>query len=366
MGYIVDRRKRRRLGAMLVCAVLTAVGAAAAAAEAPHNETGDTAGPADVAAPAVTHVVAISVDALNPDAIRQLGRERVPNFYRMIDEGAGTLNARTIRTSCSTLPNHVSMVTGREKEDFLGYHGHHVRLNNYQTNTIHDIAGERVASVLSVVHDAGGRTAFYSPKPKFELFDRSWNQANGARDRVGPDNGRDKIDVFVRAPEATLVADLRQRLRDNPPAFSFLHLAQPDHVGHATHDFMGPEYLDAVEEVDGMLGRVFRRITNDPGLARHTTVLLVGDHGGLGDKHTPIHDPDNYTVPFLTWGAGVASGADLYDLNGDRQDPGTLRPDYDGVQPVRNAEIGNLATDLLGMPPIGRSQMNNTQTLDVR
>ena len=105
---------------------------------------------------------------------------------------------------------------------------------------------------------------------------------------------------------------------------------------------------------------------NDPALARHTTVLLVGDHGGEGEKHTPIGVRANYTVPFLTWGAGVAKGADLYTLNDDREDPGPDRTDYTGPQPVRNADIGNLATDLLGMPAIGRSQMNNTQTLDVR
>ena len=42
----------------------------------------------------IDHVVAISVDGLNPSAIRRLGRAGTPSFHRLIREGAATLNAQ--------------------------------------------------------------------------------------------------------------------------------------------------------------------------------------------------------------------------------------------------------------------------------
>ena len=60
----------------------------------------------------VNRVVAISVDGLNPKAITKLGRSGAPNFYRLMREGASTLNARTAREQTRTLPNHTGMLTG--------------------------------------------------------------------------------------------------------------------------------------------------------------------------------------------------------------------------------------------------------------
>ena len=58
-------------------------------------------------------VLAISVDGLNPEAIRTLGPSKAPNFYRLMTEGAYTLDARSEYEITRTLPNHTGMVTGR-------------------------------------------------------------------------------------------------------------------------------------------------------------------------------------------------------------------------------------------------------------
>ncbi|HEY5784047.1 MAG TPA: hypothetical protein VIT65_04660 [Microlunatus sp.] len=50
-------------------------------------------------------VVAISVDGLNPKAITELGRSGAPNFYRLMREGASTLNARTAREQRQPIRN---------------------------------------------------------------------------------------------------------------------------------------------------------------------------------------------------------------------------------------------------------------------
>ena len=101
-------------------------------------------------------------------------------------------------------------------------------------------------------------------------------------------------------------------------------------------------------------------------VAASTVVVVVSDHGGLGFSHADATRAVNYTIPFFVWGRGVPAGADLYRLNPDRADPGTSRPTYAAaVQPIRNAEAGNLVTELLGLRAIPGSRINAAQTLDV-
>ena len=74
----------------------------------------------------------------------------------------------------------------------------------------------------------------------------------------------------------------------------------------------------------------------------------------------------HFRIPFLAWGDGVRAG-DLYDLNDDYKKPGRKRPSYaKPKQPVRNAAVGNLALDLLGLGAIPRSEVDADQDLDVR
>lgn len=334
-------------------AALTPLAASGAPAGAAPDPTVQTAQPGSARAPsaddAVDHVVAISVDGLNPTAIRRLGPEGAPALHRMLRGGAGTLNARTDRALTRTLPNHTDMLTGRPVR---GASGHGVTFNEDNGGILAATAGEYVAGVFDVVHDHGGRTAFYASKAKFDLLDRSWDAAHGAADRVGADDGRDKLDRYVVDDEATNVGRLLARLRTRPDEFSFLHMAQPDTAGHAS-GFMSSAYLAAVRAADRQVGRVLDAVRADPDLRAHTTVVLTSDHGGRGPSHSDPTKAYNYRVPFLAWGVGVVRGADLYDLNdGRRARPGARRTSYTGVQPIRNGEVANVVTDLLDLPQV--------------
>src|SRR5690606_26110908 len=87
------------------------------------------ASPEGLRAPVVVRrVVVISIDGLRSDAITRLGPESLPHLYRLMREGAGTLNARNLVELTITLPNHVSMVTGRPVALAAGGHG--VRVNH--------------------------------------------------------------------------------------------------------------------------------------------------------------------------------------------------------------------------------------------
>lgn len=350
----------RRALVVLTTAVLTAAGAAAPACSADrdtHIASARSAGD-----DAVDYVVAISVDGLNPDAIGRLGRDDAPALHRLIEHGASTLNARTELELTRTLPNHTGMVTGRP---VTRGREHGVRFNNDNGRTVHRSAGEHVSSVFSVVHDRGGSTAFYSAKGKFDFLNRSWNRRHGGRDRHGVNNGRDKIDRYVVDRGRDNVSRLVRRLRHHPDELSFLHLAYPDLAGHR-HGFMSEEYLAAVRRTDRQVGRVLDAIAERRHLRRHTVVVLTADHGGLGAGHSDPNAPADYTVPFMVWGAGVARGADLYALNASsRQDPGDRRPDYRGVQPIRNGGLGNLVADLLDVGAVPGSTFNRDRDLAV-
>jgi hypothetical protein len=321
------------------------------------------AAPSDEAADnPVDRVLAISIDGLNPRAIQQVGRSRTPTFHRLMREGAYTLNARTVREQTRTLPNHTAMLTGRRVDGKHGGHGYTDNVDN--RSTVHRAAGHYVASVFDVVHDNGGATALFAAKIKFNLYKRTWN-AHGGPDRVGPNDGRAKIDRFTIDPNnSRLVAKLTADLRRSPREFTFVHLSLPDRAGHA-HDFMGKEYLDAVEQTDRLLGRIFKTVEARPALRGHTLVLLTADHGGKGATHYAADRLTNYRIPFMAWGPGVPAGRNLYSLNPALRSPGASRTNYSGKQPIRNADLANVVTDALDLPPVPGSELNGSGTLNV-
>ena len=305
---------------------------------------------ARVAAPTVTTVVAVSIDGLNPTAIRQLGADRTPTLHRLIAEGASTLNARTEHEQTNTLPNHTGMVTSRRIDADTGGHGVVWNDERLDPSTVQEAAGHPVASVFSVVDTHERDTALFASKEKFSLFKRSWPAG---------------IDKYVmRENNRRLVRLVRADIADKARSFRFVHLSAPDVVGHA-HGFMGADYLDAVAATDHRLGRIIAAVEAKGSLADHTVVIVTADHGGRGVSHRNATKLFNYRVPFIVWGATVAAGKDLYDLNPDYANPGRDRTTYaDAKQPVRNGDVANLATDLLGLKALPGSEHDAAQDLD--
>jgi hypothetical protein len=303
------------------------------------------------------YVVHISVDGLRADAVRRLGPSHIPHFYRLRVEGAFTDNARSDYDYTVTLPNHACELTSRP---VLGADGHGVSFNYDDGRTIAEIHGSYVAGVFDVAHDHGLSTGMYASKSKFAMFERSWNDVNGAPDTVGADNGRDKIDVYVYlANTAQLIDSFVADMESVPHEYSFIHLNDLDAVGHSLGWDSQP-YFDAVMRVDELLGRIFTLIDSNPLLTGRTWIVLTADHGGSGTDHSSASDPLDYTIPLCVWGPGVPAGADLYWLNPvSRRDPGAGRPDYAAIpQPIRNGEAANLSLDLLGLGSIPGSSLD--------
>lgn len=326
--------------------------------------------PAAASGGPVKYVIHVSVDGLRSDAITILGHTKAPNFYRLRAEGAFTDNARTDVHYLGTLPNHTSQLTGR---GVRGPTGHNYGDNRFPPllRTLHSNKGAYIASVFDVVHDHGLSTALYTGKEKFQIFRQSYNSVNGAPDRAGADNGRNKIDRYVYNEDTEqLVSSFIATMHTTPFNYTLLHLRDPDSAGHQDYWDVTPgsAYMKAVAKVDGLIGRLLDMVSNDPRLSGNTVIIVTADHGGTyGSNHTILDSRKNYTIPFYVWGRGVPAGADLYALNRQtRLDPGNRRPPYsEPVQPIREGDAANLALKLLGLKPIPGSTINFPQDLTV-
>jgi hypothetical protein len=327
------------------------------------------------ALPRAQYVIVISVDGMGSAYVKPLLAPGIDNelttFKRFQKEGSGTLNARNDADFAITLPNHITMMTGR---GVLGTTGHHWANNSsvYFADTFESNAGSYIASGFDVAHDNGLRTGIWSGKSKFGLFQQSYSATSGAPDRTGPDNGRDKIDydeVVSGIPAAYLTADFTTRMATNPFNFVFFHYQDPDTTGHSSGWSTNPtsDFAATLKDVDTQIGKILQRVATDPALRDKTAVILTADHGGHGDNHGDTDNPLDYTIPFYVWGAGVAAGGDLYTLNPtNRKAPGPAsNPPYTGVQPIRNGEAANLALDLLGLGPVPGSTIDSAQDLQV-
>ncbi len=305
------------------------------------------------------YVIGITVDGGGSHYIQALiDRGRLPNFKRFQTEGAWTNNARADFDMTNTLPNHVTIVTGR---GVLGVddNGHMWTGNrgpsahpDSATYSIHSNKGSYVASVFDVVYDNGGSTALYTTKAKLGLFKNSYN---------------DKIDRYLcDVSSSAIVGDFLNRMKTDPFNFALLHFNDGDSAGHAS-GWGSETYNDALINVDGFLKAIFELVAGTPVLQGRTAIILTADHGGKGTNHAAYRDPFNYTVPFYVWGPHARAGVELYSLNRTtRQDPGTTRPPYtDSVQPIRNGELANVALQILGLGSIPGSTINPEQNLDV-
>jgi arylsulfatase A-like enzyme len=239
--------------------------------------------PAPPPAPQVAgahHVVIVTIDGLRPDAITEAD---MPRLTRLLRESAASRTALA-PDPYLTLPSHLAIVTGQTPAR------HGVRSNQELSR---EFAG---ATLFTAVHGAGGRTGLYMGKHKLTAL-----APRGSADVVaGPRKGDHGWDAGA-SPQlaAKFAADFpRERY-----ALAFVHLREPDEVGHDA-GWMTAPYRAAVAEADRALAVVLRAIA-DSGLP--TTVFVTADHGGEGTDHW-THGAVDWTVPWLCTGPGVKAG----------------------------------------------------------
>jgi Uncharacterized proteins of the AP superfamily len=219
-----------------------------------------------------SRVVLVSIDGLRPDAI---SAEWAPHLAWLRDSGASPATTLNDLPS-ATLPNHTTMLTG------LPVSRHGVIENwNLTGHTSH-------ATLFDYAAAAGKRSAFFAGKSKLGFLARP-----GSVETVQIDGDTD-----------SLVEGILQQLGQDGPDLVFVHLRNPDSVGHQS-DWMSSEYIDAVSYVDGVIGRLIDAVNAQAD--RPTYLIVTADHGGEGNNHF-LDLAVNRTVPWIIYGPDTVRG----------------------------------------------------------
>lgn len=230
-----------------------------------------------LAAPGVEHVFIVSFDGGKP-AVMQ--KSRMPVLDAMLAGGAGTWNGQTVFPSV-TLASHASMLTG------VAPSAHKIDWNDW----IPAKGPVTIPTIFGLAKRKGLSTAMFAGKEKFRHFDVS-----GTLDRFEIPSYHAK--VVAQAAAAYILA--------KKPNLCFIHFADTDGAGHR-YGWGSPEQEVAFADEDRALGTITDAI-QAAGIGGSSVVIVTADHGGHDRTHGSS-SPEDMTIPWITWGAGVKRGA---------------------------------------------------------
>ncbi len=214
-------------------------------------------------------VVLISIDGLRPDVI---AADTTPSLAGLLAQGVSAENALNDLPS-ATLPNHATMLTGLVSD----VHG--LVLNVDLPGTIPQ------RTLFNYASDAGLRCGFFASKSKLGF--------------LAPPDCVEAFDIGGNTDQ--LVDRFLVQLMPGGPDVLFLHIRDPDSVGHADN-WLSVPYYEAVAKADALVGRIVEAIAADP--QRPTYLLVTADHGGEGNNHF-LNIPENRRIPWIVTGPGI-------------------------------------------------------------
>jgi len=271
----------------------------------------------------IRRVVVLDIEGLPAAALTGRNARYTPQLRRLMASGAATLNARTDAETSASLPNLVSMLSGRPASRAYGGHGVAWRKDQPHRKrraTTRAAARRYVPTLFDSVHDWGGRTSFMSSDRSAALVRRSYDGRHGARDLQGVRYSRSKLSVSSAGSSDTTVARALKRQLRHPRTVSVVQLSD---------------------------------------------LRVTGQRHGFFGRAASGRSLSNIQVPFVVWGHGVPAKTDLYDLNPAYRSPGAARPGYGGPQPIRTSDVANLVTGVLGYPVVSRSRTRTSQDMNV-
>jgi endonuclease/exonuclease/phosphatase family metal-dependent hydrolase len=297
----------------------------------------------------ITRAVVVDVEGLPSAAISGKRASWAPHLNAIRAAGASTLNARTSAEVASSLPNTVSILTGRPISK--GKRGHGVTFGKDQPKkakykTFAKATGAYVNTLFDTVHNQGGSTSFMSTDPNAAIVIRSAKA--GAADSQGVDYGRNKLTVSsIRSSDAQAITVIERQIATSPRTLSYLQLSGPRVAGEK-YGYFSSKYAAAVKLADRRVARVLAAIRASDRTASSTALIVTASTGGF-HKATAGKALSQIQVPLIAWGHGVPR-ADLYAMNPAYTDPGVARVTYTGPQPLRSSNVANIVTTMLGYP----------------
>jgi predicted AlkP superfamily pyrophosphatase or phosphodiesterase len=250
------------------------------------------------ALPAVQHVVVIGCDGFGSLGFTPTN---APTLHKLMREGSWTLHDRGVMPTSSS-PNWASMIMGAGPEQ------HGVTSNDWETNKF-DIAPVAVGSggIFPTIY---GVIREQKPKAVITCV-HDWDGYGRLIEPGVPD-----VLENVKGSPATAQRAI-EVIRERKPTFMFIHFDDVDHAGH-TFGWKSPEYFQAVEQVDGLIGKVLDAL-DAAGMRKQTIVIMTADHGGKEKSHGGA-TMQELEIPLILNGPGITSGHEIksavntYDL----------------------------------------------------
>jgi predicted AlkP superfamily pyrophosphatase or phosphodiesterase len=218
-------------------------------------------------------VILVMIDGLRPDAI---AIANTPTLRHLMAHGAYTLNARSLMPSV-TLPCHMSIFHSVPPE-------RHGITSNVWTPMARPLPG-----LIEAAYMADKRCGFFMNWEELRdlsrpgglqmsmIFNESYNLTDG--DRIVTDAALPHLGALD---------------------FSFVYLGTVDSSGHF-FGWMEDGYLQQVARADEQLGRIVAALPSD------AVLIVQADHGGH-DRFHGTDAPEDMTIPWLMYGAGVREG----------------------------------------------------------
>ncbi len=217
-------------------------------------------------------VILISIDGARADRLRD---GDFKNIHSLAQQGAWTYNAKTVLPS-RTLPAHASLISGYDVP------AHGITWDEWTGTYL------SVPSIFDELVARDKPSFAFVGKEKMRTFrnmDDAWelNIIEGGSRRV-----MDEARRFIASGQRA--------------SFLFIHLPNPDKMGHA-HGESSREYAAALGEADGLVGELIATLREERKYDQ-TTLIITADHGMLGNHHGGS-TPEETTIPWIVSGKSI-------------------------------------------------------------
>lgn len=237
--------------------------------------------------PAVKHVVMVGFGAY------ALPKADMPNLKQMMKEGSYTLKNRSVLPSSSAV-NWASMLMGASPtlHGYTEWGSQTPEIPSAITNP--DGLFPSIYSQIKEQNPSATTAAIYS-----------WGGIGYLLEKKAVD-----INIATKDDDDKALQEAIRTIKESKPTFTFIHLDEPDGVGHSVgHDT--PEYYEELKKTDKQIGQLQQAII-DVGIASETLFIVVSDHGGI-DKGHGGKTLAEVEVPWVMTGPGIAKGKEVQE-----------------------------------------------------
>lgn len=243
-------------------------------------------------------IVIIALDGISVEGYQTA---KHPNLDQLMADGTLSLTTRNVMPSV-TLPNWTTHLTGSGPEQ------HGVLSNGWKKDkfilpAIDSDSDGYYPSIFKILKEGipNIKTAFYY----------NWgNLINPINQHYLDEVSFEENDEYVQNYDKAFNFIVKNQ---ENPMLVFLYSVHVDHAGH-DHDWMSPQYITAIEEVDVQIGKFIEKIKKE-GLYEDTHFMFFTDHGGIPESGHGGLTQRELEVPWVITGPGIKKGQIMKEPN---------------------------------------------------